>query len=141
MNDLIVLELKTAWSDGTRWVTLDAQTFLERLASLVPRSNTHQVVFRGVLAAHSARRALVVPEQEIDALPRPQNAKFRELMKHGLGLEVLDCSHCGARMQLVATIFDARSLGRLLRALRLPFETLPIKPARDLPQGDFDFGA
>ncbi len=33
----VALELKTPWRDSTRWLTMSAETFLERLCSLVPR--------------------------------------------------------------------------------------------------------
>ena len=137
----MALELKPPWKDGTAWLTMSPDTFLERLASLVPRPGTHQVLFRGVLAAHSARRAAVVPERETDELGRrPKNATFCELMKHGLGLDVLACP-CGGRMKHVATILDTASLARLLRAKGLPHIAEPIRPARDPPQTQLDFGA
>jgi len=50
----------------------------ERLCSLVPRPRTNQVLYRGVLAANSARRDAVVPE--LLDYARPKNATFCELM-------------------------------------------------------------
>ncbi|MDX2091699.1 MAG: transposase, partial [Kofleriaceae bacterium] len=93
----VALELKTPWRDGTRWLTMSPDTFLERLCSLVPRPNTHQVIHRGVLAPHAACRPRVVPRPDDDLGPRPKNATFCALMKHGLGLDVLACP-CGGRM-------------------------------------------
>jgi len=119
---------------------MSADTFLERLSSLVPRPRTNQVLYRGVLAPHSARRASVVPEPNDDEpRHRPRNATFCELMKHGLGVDVLACP-CGHRMKYVATIFDKKGLARLLRAKGLPHQLEPIRPARAPPQRDFDFG-
>ena len=136
----VALELKSPWRDGTRWISMSADTFLERLSSLVPRPRTNQVLYRGVLAPHSARRASVVPDPDDDApRHRPRNATFCELMKHGLGIDVLACP-CGHRMKYVATIFDKKSLARLLRAKGLPHCIAPIRPARGPPQRDFDFG-
>jgi hypothetical protein len=40
----VALELKSPWRDGTRWISMSADTFLERLSSLVPRPRTNQVV-------------------------------------------------------------------------------------------------
>ncbi|MFO0024830.1 MAG: transposase, partial [Deltaproteobacteria bacterium] len=45
--DQVALELKSPWKDGTKWISMSADTFLERLASLVPRPRTHQVLYRG----------------------------------------------------------------------------------------------
>ncbi|UJR87381.1 transposase [Sandaracinus amylolyticus] len=115
----VALELKTPWRDGTRWLTMSADTFLERLCSLVPRPNTHQVIHRGVLASHAAWRPRVIPRPDDGLGPRPKNATFCALMKHGLDLDVLACP-CGARMKYVTTIFDRRGLQRLLRAKDLP---------------------
>jgi hypothetical protein len=136
----LALELKSPWRDGSTWVSMSADTFLERLSSLVPRPCTNQVLNRGVLAPHSARRASVVPEPD-DEQPRhrPRNATFCELMKHGLNVDVLACP-CGHRMKYVATIFDRKGLARLLRAKGLPHQLEPIRPARGPPQRDFDFG-
>jgi len=137
--DQVALELKSPWKDGTKWISMSADTFLERLASLVPRPRTNQVLYRGVLAAHSARRPHVVPQPDDDERHRPKNATFCELMKHGLGVDILACP-CGHRMKYVATIFDKKGLARLLRAKGLPHHLEPIRPARGPPQGEFDFG-
>ncbi|MFN7698736.1 MAG: hypothetical protein ACK5U8_12620, partial [Deltaproteobacteria bacterium] len=48
----------------------------------------------GVLAAHSARRPHVVPQPDDEERYRPKNATFCELMKHGLGVDILACP-CG----------------------------------------------
>jgi hypothetical protein len=135
----VALELKSPWKDGTRWISMSADTFLERLCSLVPRPRSNQVLYRGVLAPRSARRERVVPERDDEPKHRPKNATFCELMKHGLGVDILACS-CGHRMQYVATIFDRKGLARLLRAKGLPHHLEPIRPARGPPQQDFDFG-
>jgi len=137
--DQVALELKSPWKDGTTWISMSADTFLERLCSLVSRPRTNQVLYRGVLAPRSARRERVVPERDDEPKHRPKNATFCELMKHGLGVDILACS-CGHRMQYVATIFDRKGLARLLRAKGLPHHLEPIRPARGPPQGEFDFG-
>jgi hypothetical protein len=134
----VALELKSPWRDGTKWLSMSAHTFLERLSSLVPRPRTNQILYRGVLAANSARREDVVPEPSDYA--RPKNATFCELAKHGLGLDVLACP-CGKRMKYLATIFDRVELQRLLTAKGLPHRIEPIRTARAPPQRSFDFGA
>jgi hypothetical protein len=128
----VALALKVPWRDGTRWISKRADTFLERLASLVPRPRTNQVLHRGVLAPHSARRAGVVPEPDGEPYHRPKNATFCELAKHGSGLDVLACP-CSHRMTYVATLFDSNGLARLLRAKGLPHRIEPIRPARGPP--------
>ncbi|MFO0023369.1 MAG: transposase, partial [Deltaproteobacteria bacterium] len=53
--DQVALELKSPWKDGTKWISMSAHTFLERLASLVPRPRTHHA--RGSLGETAARGA------------------------------------------------------------------------------------
>ncbi len=140
----VALELKTPWRDGTRWLTFDADTFLERLCSLVPKKREHTVLYRGVLSGHSKLRAKVVPrEGEGDAregIPRPKNASWCAAMKHGLGIGVLACP-CGHRMVLVAVIFEKKSLARMLAHHGLRPTGSSVAPARAPPQAELDFGA
>jgi hypothetical protein len=62
-NELVCLELKRRWSDGTTHVTMSPSVFLARLASLVPRPRANTTLYFGVLAAHSRDRAHVTPER------------------------------------------------------------------------------
>jgi len=131
----VALELKTPWRDGTEWLTFEADTFLERLCSLVPKPHEHTILYRGVLGAHSKRRAKVVPRE--DDRSRPKNATWCALMKHGLGIDVLACP-CGHRMKLVAVIFERKSLARMLAHHGLSARIIATRPAP--PQTDLDFG-
>ena len=135
-GDQVGIELKRPWRDGTTWVTMSTETFLERLCSLVPKDREHTVLYRGVLAGRARRRKHVVPTENG---PRPKNITWAALMKHGLGLDVLACP-CGGRMKLIATVLDKESLARLLPAHGLRVRALPIAPARAPPQAEFDFG-
>jgi len=53
-------ELKKAWRDGTRLVTLDPYELIARICAMVPPSRFHMVRFHGVLAPNSALREQVV---------------------------------------------------------------------------------
>jgi len=131
----VALELKTLWRDGIEWLTFEADTFLERLCSLVPKPHEHTILYRGVLGAHSKRRAKVVPRE--DDRSRPKNATWCALMKHGLGIDVLACP-CGHRIKLVAVIFERKSLARMLAHHGLSARIIATRPAP--PQTDLDFG-
>lgn len=52
-DDLLCIELKRAWSDGTTHVTMSPSTFLARLASLVPRPRVNTTLYYGVVAARA----------------------------------------------------------------------------------------
>lgn len=132
----VALELKRPWRDGTQWITMTADTFLERLCSLVPREREHTILYRGTLGPHAERRASIVPSEHG---PRPKNLTWATLMTHGLALDVLACA-CGARMKCLALVREKKSLARLLRAHRLRTHAAPIAPARAPPQTDLDFG-
>jgi hypothetical protein len=56
----VVLQLKTAWSDGTSHLVFEPVDFLARLAALIPRPRINLVFYHGVLAPRATRRAGVV---------------------------------------------------------------------------------
>ncbi len=70
---------------------------------------------------------------------RSKSGGFCELAKHGLSLDVLACK-CGKGMKFVATIFEKKSLARMLAAHGLGARVMRTLPARAPPQMDLDFG-
>ena len=63
--DQVALELKSPWKDSTRWISMCADTFLQRFASLVPRPRTHQ----GPDQLEPIRRARGPPPRDFDFGP------------------------------------------------------------------------
>ena len=57
----VVLQLKSAWRDGTTHIVMSPQEFMQRLAALVPRPRLHLIRFHGVLAPNAGLRAAIVP--------------------------------------------------------------------------------
>ena len=57
----IVLQLKSAWRDGTTHIKMSPLEFMQRLAALVPRPRLHLIRFHGVLAPNAGLRAALVP--------------------------------------------------------------------------------
>jgi hypothetical protein len=57
----IAYELRHPWSDGTTRVVFEPQSFLEKLAALIPPPRAHLVTYHGVLAPAAAIRSRVVP--------------------------------------------------------------------------------
>jgi Putative transposase len=49
----VVLELKTAWADGTSHLVFEPLELLARLAALTPRPRINLVFYHGVLAQHA----------------------------------------------------------------------------------------
>ncbi|CAN0491071.1 unnamed protein product, partial [Phaeothamnion confervicola] len=64
----VVLQLKSAWRDGTMHIKMSPLEFMQRLAALVPRPRLHLIHFHGVLAPNAGLRAAVV-------LGLPENKK------------------------------------------------------------------
>jgi len=56
----VALELKRAWHDGTRELVFEPLEFLERLAAMTPRPETHLLICHGVLAPRARWRARVI---------------------------------------------------------------------------------
>ena len=64
----VVLQLKSAYRDGTTHVIMSPLQFMQRLAALVPRPRLHLIRFHGVLAPHAKLRAAIVPSAPEEAI-------------------------------------------------------------------------
>jgi Putative transposase len=73
-----VLQLKSAYRDGTTHVVMSPLEFMQRLAALVPRARLHLIRFHGVLAPHAKLRAAIVPSPADDTT-RHMTAGVREI--------------------------------------------------------------
>ena len=127
----IVLALRHPWPDGTTHVAYEPDTFLERLASLVPRPRANTLLYHGILAGHASHRARALPGPP--GPPRRRNTAWADLMRKSFGLDVLSCRDCGGRMRYVAALIERSGLARALRAHGYRCEALPIRPARPPP--------
>ena len=124
-NDLVRIELKRPFSDGTVAIDLDPLSLLCRLAASVPPPNFHLVHYSGVLGAASKLRMLVVPpvpadtpsavsraHREHPATHRCGYRPWAELMKRTFQVDVERCS-CGGRFKLTALVIEAHAIERL----------------------------
>ena len=57
----VVLQLKSAFKDGTTHIVMSPLEFMQRLAALVPRPRLHLIRFHGVLAPNAKLRREIVP--------------------------------------------------------------------------------
>jgi hypothetical protein len=128
-------------------------SFLRRLAALVPPPRTHLLAYHGVFAARSKLRRALSPAQpeppETDAAPRPQLGKPRsenripwaELIRRVFLIDLLTCDKCGGLRDVRAIVPKAKAR-EVLEALAIPFMSLSIAKARDLPSQDsFELGS
>jgi hypothetical protein len=158
----VLLKLKRPWRDGTTALRLTPVELIARLAALVCKPYTNQVIYTGVLAPNAGWRSMIVPgprppqvhgqvddpvHAESAAAPgtptpsraRRSNPNWATLMKRGLDLDVLACPTCGGRFRFVACIMSRDALRRILRHLGLrpePFEAVPARPLAPAPLED-----
>lgn len=151
----VLLELKSAWHDGTSHLLFEPLELLEKLAALTPRPRVNLVLYHGVLAPHARWRPRAVayegpktPLRETRAVASgaPRVAQFQaeapgtrrswawaDLMRRAFEFDVLACPRCGGRMRLIATIEDPRVIRRILAHLGLPTEPSDPCPFRSPP--------
>jgi hypothetical protein len=145
-NDLVRIELKRPFGDGTVAIDLDPLSLLCRLAASVPPPACHLVHYSGILGAASKLRALVVPppppKVETDAThshrehPPTHRCRYRpwaELLKRTFQIDVEICPHCGGHLKLRALVIESHNIERLLRHLGESLEPPKRAPARDPP--------
>ena len=63
----VVLQLKSAFKDGTTHIVMAPLEFMQRLAALVPRPRLHLIRFPGVLAPNAKLRCEIIPSPGVSA--------------------------------------------------------------------------
>jgi hypothetical protein len=151
-DNLVRLQLKRPFSDGTFALDLDPLSLLVRLATTVPPPRFNTVRYAGVLAAASQWRARVVPPPktllETDsadaecstctAKDKPPTHRsgyrpWRELLMRSFKVDVEHCQSCGGRMKLCALVMTTKGIERYLRWLGETVDPPTLAPARDPP--------
>ena len=64
---------------------------------------------------------------------RPKHYAWAALFQRIFAIDILDCSDCGGRLRLVATIDQPEVIEKILRHLGLPVDAPLPTPARDPP--------
>jgi hypothetical protein len=145
----IVLELKTAWHDGTRELVFEPLELLERLAAMTPRPETNLLICHGLLAPRARWRARVVAYGRVEPAPMappppagpggaagPSTARawsWATLMHRAFAIDVLACVHCGGRLRLIATLHDPVVIRKLLAHLGMARSGPSPGPAPPVP--------
>ena len=123
----VLIELKTAWRDGTSHLVFDPIEFLEKLAAITPRPAVNLVIYHGVLAPRARWRSQVIrygrpaPDATAppaDAGPAPAAPRgawtWAALMHRVFALDVLACPRCGGRLRVIAIVQDPAVVRTLL---------------------------
>ena len=133
-----MLQLKSAYRDGTTHIKMSPLEFMQRLAALVPRPRLHLIRFHGVLAPNARLRAAIVPgppqsePADEDAHGAPARMNWARLLKRVFGIDIEHCPQCGGALKIIAAIEESAVIVSILTHLGLPARAPPRSPARPL---------
>ena len=134
-----MLQLKSAWRDGTTHIRMSPLEFMQRLAALVPRPRLHLIRFHGVLAPNAGLRAAIVPgpaQKPSEHAEEHAHASARmgwaRLLKRVFEFDLEHCPQCGGEFRIIAAIEEPAVIVRILTHLGLHARAPPRSPARPL---------
>ena len=93
----------------------------------------------GLLAPNSKMRSKIIPEPKVEnekggKAAYPEQARWAELLKRSFASEILKCSQCGGKMNVISTIQDLTVAMRILDSMGSPSRVPRKSPARAPPQ-------
>jgi len=128
-NGDVMLQLKSAWSDGTYAMEFTPHEFIEKLIAIIPKPRIHGVRFHGILAPSAHFRSKVVPAQKIDPpaqaelfkckKQKPKRSTWAVLLKRTFATDLTKCLVCGGAVKFQkavlkkSEILDALTLAGL----------------------------
>jgi hypothetical protein len=140
-DNLVRLDFKKPWSDGTTSVEIPPLALIARLAALVPPPRRHLTGYFGVLSSHSSLRSQVVPAPA-ETTPTPADKDkpagkskyipWAELLKKTFEIDTT-CPRCKTPLRLIALIKTDATIKKILSAMGLPTEVPQPYPARPPP--------
>ena len=150
----VVLQLKTAFRDGTTHIVMSPLELLQKLAALVPRPRLNLIRFHGVLAPNAKWRSQVVPcgteavESEAERAEVEQSTEQKKgagryiswsrLLRRVFNLAMETCPNCGGQVKVIAAIEEPIVIRKILVHLGLSPHPPPRFPARYDPYDEAD---
>jgi hypothetical protein len=148
---VVTFQMKRVFSDGTSVLHFTPQSFIRRIAMLVPAPRQHEITYTGLLAANAKHRNDIVrvPTHRriarVDGnaaagaaskathgpeAPRAPSSTmpWAELLKRTFAFDVLHCEHCGGRARVVAAITNRPVVEKILAHLRNKERQSPAAP-------------
>jgi hypothetical protein len=139
----VVLQLKSAFKDGTTHIVMSPLEFMQRLAALVPRPRLHLIPFdglrtgrfHGVLAPNAKLGREIVPSPPEQATApacdhaqgAPARLSWARLLKRVFDIDIEHCPNCGGSLK---SIEDPPVIVKILAHLGLPTRAPPRSPAQ-----------
>ena len=131
----VVLELKSAWRDGTTHIKMSPLEFMQRLAALVPRPRLHLIRFHGVLSPNAGMRAAIVPSPPENINEHaaghthgaPARMSWSRLLRRVFDIDIERCEHCGDTLKIIAAIEEPAVIAKILTHLGLPARAPPLE--------------
>ena len=142
-DNVVRLEFKKPWSDGTSSVEMSPLALIARLAALVPPPKRHLTGYFGVLSSHSSFRRQCVPAPVPESTPQQEDKSPRtlplshyiswsQLLRRTFSIDIT-CPRCQSPLRLIALIKNGDTIKEILSAMGLPTEVPKPHPARPPP--------
>jgi Putative transposase len=101
----VVLQLKSAFKDGTTHIVMSPLEFMQRLAALVPRPRLHLIRLHGVLAPNAKLRREIIPSPPEQATApacdhAPARLNWARLLKRVFDIDIEHCPNCGGSLNI-----------------------------------------
>ena len=129
----VTFEMKRVFSDGTSVLHFTPQSFIRRIAMLIPAPRQHEITYTGLLAANAKHRGEIVRvpthrrvarvdgntpagathREEAPRAPQP-TMPWAELLKRTFAFDVLRCERCGGRARVIAAITKPSVIDKIL---------------------------
>jgi hypothetical protein len=142
-DNVVRLEFKKPWSDGTSSVEMSPLALIARLAALVPPPKRHLTGYFGLLSSHSSFRRQCVPAPVPESTPQQEDKSPRtlplshyiswsQLLRRTFSIDIT-CPRCQSPLRLIALIKNGDTIKKILSAMGLPTEAPKPYPARPPP--------
>ena len=142
VHGMVVLKLKSSYTDGTTHLRFTPQAFIKRIISLIPKPRTNMVRYHGVFAPRHKKRAEITSlAKSSKPKKKNQNKKVQktyqtpwaELLKRVFLKEVDNCDSCGSKIKYVASITSPIQCRKILDHLKMDQEIIEGAPTRGSP--------